>query len=315
MNLTRRTFLGGIAAAAACPRVLASAKAAVDPELTVLFSDVHVNGVAGSSTYQRQKFSRVVADILKLDPLPARAICFGDLAYLFGRKEDYLQSAPGLKLLADAGIQVTIGMGNHDRRSTFLEVHPSYAQTTKVPGRIVSVVDAGRVDFIMLDGLQGTDDRELTDMGPGNGRLDAAQQEWLQSVLPKWKKPVFVCSHFPVNELAVGNQKLANFLGQCPAVAGYLHGHDHRWYKTLPIVDWKRNTSLRTLCLPSTGHWGDIGFVTFRTTADLALASLHQSEYFFPNPEPQRPEDRRLWDIITAENQQQTCSFILPKLG
>ena len=315
MNLTRRTFFGGLTASVVCPQLLASTKAAIDPTLTVLFSDVHVNGVKGRDTYQQGKFARVVADILKMDPLPARAICFGDLAYLFGRKEDYLESAKGIKLLTDAGIQVTLGMGNHDRRSTFLEVHPRYAQTTKVPGRIVSVVDAGPVDFIMLDGLMGADDRALDDMGPGTALIDPAQLDWLKAELPNWKKPVFVCSHWPINQVNAGNVKFAKFLAQCPAVAGYLHGHDHRWYKTYPIFDWSRNTSLRTLCLPSTGHWGDIGFVTFRTSGDLAVAALHQYEYYFPRPEPKQPSDRRLWDIITAENQKQTCTFTLPKLG
>ena len=92
-----------------------------------------------------------VAEILKLDPLPSRAVVFGDLAWLWGNKMDYQCSAPYLKMLEDAGIPVTVGMGNHDRRSTFLEVHPRYAKTTKIPGRIVSVVDAGAVDFLMLE--------------------------------------------------------------------------------------------------------------------------------------------------------------------
>ncbi len=315
MQISRRHFISGFTAAAASQGMFAAAKPAVDPDLTVLISDVHVKGGQGDNVYQFGKFSRVVADILKMDPLPARVIGFGDLAWLHGAKADYLRSAPELKLLRDAGISVTLGMGNHDRRSTFLEVHPEYAQTTKIPGRIVSVVDAGRVDFIMLDGLQGTDDRGPTDMGPVNGQLNPDQQDWLAAALPKWKKPVFVCSHFPVKELAVSGKPLSQFLHDCPAVAGYLHGHDHRWYKTYPLKTWNSPHTLRTLCLPSTGFWGDIGYVTFRTTADLAVASLRQYEYYFPRPEPRQSCDQRLWDLITAENQNQTCSFILPKLG
>lgn len=314
MQLTRRTFLGGFTAAAVCPGLFAAAKPVVDPNLVVFLSDVHVNGIEGGVTYQRDKLTRVVGDILKLDPLPAHALVFGDLAWLHGRKEDYLASAPLLKLLEDAGIKVTIAMGNHDRRSTFLDVHGSYAQTTKVPGRIVSVVDLGAADFILLDGLQGTDDRGETDMGPVPGALNKDQQDWLLDVLPKWKKPVFVGSHFPIKELSVGGKSLINLCHQCPAVAGYIHGHDHRWYKSYPHADWKSTRPLRTLCLPSTGHWGDIGFTTFRLTGDRAVAALHQYEYYFPRPEPQRPEDKLLWDDICAENQHATCTFHLPKI-
>jgi len=315
MQISRRFFLSGITAAAAVPGVLASTKAAIDPDLTVLVSDVHVPGDGTQPTYQLQKFRRTVAEILKLNPLPARVIAMGDIAYLYGRLADYRTSAKEFKLLSDAGIQVTLCMGNHDRRSTFLEVYPEYAKTTKVPGRIVSVVDAGKVDFLLLDGLQGTDDRPQNEMGPGGGKLDPAQQEWLRAELPKWKKPVFVCSHFPLKELNVGKQSLTHLLYATSQVAGYIHGHDHRWYKLHPIVGWQNSRLVRSLCLPSTGHWGDIGYTTFKTSKTEAVATLRQFEYFFPSPKAQRPEDQELWNRITAENQHQTCTFMLPRQG
>ena len=293
------------------PRLFAKAKSDYDPDLTVLLSDIHVNGVKGDAVYQREKFACVVGEILKLSPLPSRAVVFGDLAWLFGRKEDYLQSLPYLKQLEDAGIPVTIGMGNHDRRSTFLEVHPSYLERTKVPGRIVTVCDAGAVDFLMLDGLQGTDDRGLRDMGPGFGKLDKDQQDWLLAELPKRKKPFFVCSHFPVQELTAGGKPLSRALVTAPNVIGYIHGHDHRWYKRYMRNGWRKGEIVkRTLCLPSTGHWGDIGYVLLRTCGNRAVASLVQKEFFFPSPsEPGAPVNA-LWDVIVAENKGQTCTFV-----
>ena len=278
MDLSRRRFLGMAGASVAAPRLFAKAKSDYDPDLTVLLSDIHV---------------------------------FGDLAWLFGRKEDYLQSLPYLKQLEDAGIPVTIGMGNHDRRSTFLEVHPSYLERTKVPGRIVTVCDAGAVDFLMLDGLQGTDDRGLRDMGPGFGKLDKDQQDWLLAELPKRKKPFFVCSHFPVQELTAGGKPLARALVTAPNVIGYIHGHDHRWYKRYMRNGWRKGEIVkRTLCLPSTGHWGDIGYVLLRTCGNRAVASLVQKEFFFPSPsEPGAPANA-LWDVIVAENKGQTCTFV-----
>ena len=310
MNISRRSFLTGFTAAAAAPAAFARPKS--DPDLAVLLSDVHVNGIEGKDMYQRGKFMRVVADILKMDPLPGHAIFFGDLAWLHGRKEDYASSSEGIKLLQNAGIAVTLGMGNHDRRSTFLEIHPSYAKTTKIPGRIVSVFSIGRADFIMLDGLQGSDDRGLTDMGPGDGALDKEQLDWLMDALPKWKRPVFVGSHWPIGELKAGGKPFKQLLFRSPAVAGYIHGHDHRWYKTMPIKSWRDSPQIRTLCLPSTGHWGDIGYVTLRLSKDRAVAALHQYEYYFPTPIATDDKCLEVWRDITAENQNQTCTFRLP---
>ena len=128
---------------------------------------------------------------------------------------------------------------------------------------------------------------------------------------------MFVCSHFPVGELSVGSQRLAIFLHTCPAVAGYLHGHDHRWYKGLPIGSWSSPHVLRTLCLPSTGHWGDIGYVTLRVAGDRAVAALHEYEYYFPKPKEElkqlREEDEQLWKAICDENRLATCTFHLPR--
>ena len=314
MDLSRRGFIGILGAAAAAPRLFAKAPSDYDPDLTVLLSDIHVNGVERDVVYQREKFAGLVAEILKLNPLPARAVVFGDLAWLYGRKEDYLRSLPLLKQLEDAGIPVTICMGNHDRRSTFLEVHPSYAKRTLVPGRIVTVCDAGAVDFLMLDGLQGTDDRGLRDMGPGFGLLDKNQQDWLLAELPKRTKPFFVCSHFPVNELKVGGKPLSRVLVETHNVIGYIHGHDHRWYKRYMRNGWRKGEIIkRSLCLPSTGHWGDIGYTLLRTRPDRAVASLVQKEFYFPAPPKAGEPVNLLWTAVTEENRGQTCTFPIPK--
>lgn len=314
MDFSRRRFLGILGATAAAPRLFAKTAADYDPDLTVLLSDIHINGRATGDAYQKDKFAKVVGEILKLNPLPSRAVVFGDLAWLHGLKADYERSLPYLKQLEDAGIPVTIGMGNHDRRSTFLEVHPSYAKRTKVPGRIVTVCDAGAVDFLMLDGLQGTDDRAQNDMGPVPGKLCKNQQDWLLAELPKWKKPVFVCSHFPVSELSAGGKPLAHLLAQTPAVAGYIHGHDHRWYKRRIRAGYKKPFIVkRSLCLPSTGHWGDIGYTLFRTFKDRGVATLFQNDFYFPKPPEKNAPVGLLWKAIIAENQNESCTFPLPE--
>ena len=321
MNVTRRGFLKGVCAAAtaaaAAPHAFARAAARPrhDPNLVLFLSDSHVNGCLDAyEQHERASLANVVEKILKLDPLPARAIHFGDLAYLWGRKEDYTLAKELLRPLVDAGIELTIGMGNHDRRSTFLEVFPEYAKTTKVPGRIVSVVDAGAVDFVMLDGLMGADDRALDNMGPGGAEFSAAQQEWMVDMLPKWKKPVFVCSHWPLGGIKVKDAKFHRFLISCPMVAGYIHGHDHRWRKDFAHENWKGPRLVKTLCLPSTGHWGDIGFALMRIDGADATVSLHQHDFFFPEPEPKLPgANFALWKHMVRENQGLKCTFVLPK--
>ncbi len=285
-----------------------------DPDLTVLLADIHVSGREGTQTHQRSRFERVVADILAMDPLPARAVLFGDLAWNAGEREDYRRTRPLIAALEEAGIPLTIGMGNHDRRSTFLEFYPEYAQRTLVPGRIVTVCYAGSVDFLMLDGLQGDDERASNDIGPVAGALDPAQQEWLLEALPRWKKPVLVCSHYPVNELSAGGRPLKNLICSVPAVAGYIFGHLHYWQKSWLQSGWAAPiVRKRALCLPSVGHWGDIGYALLRTTPKSAVVSLVQYEHFFPTPKPVWPDDRSLWDAATAENQGQTCTFPLPR--
>lgn len=283
-----------------------------DPDLTVFLSDFHVNGAENGPTHQRRKLSLVVSEILKLHPLPAKAVLFGDLAWMWGLKIDYDTIKPLIQPLSDAGIELIMAMGNHDRRSTFVEVFPEYGQRSIIPGRIVSVTDLGKADLIMLDGLQGSDDREIGDEGPIPGALCQGQQDWLLEVLPNYHKPVFVCSHFPLAELSAGGKPLSHLLLNSPQVAGYIHGHEHRWYKLDIREGYDSANVKRSLSLPTTGHWGDIGYSSFRLDQEKAVASLHQLEYFFPRPNMGTPEEQRLWTYATAENQNQSCTFPMP---
>lgn len=319
-SFSRRSFLRligatGVAAMGDCPaadRVFSGGVADHDPNLIALLSDCHVNGRPKGDAFQRGRLEATVAEILRLNPLPSRAIIFGDLAWLSGNKMDYEYAASQLNLLKSAGIKVTVGMGNHDRRSTFLEVFPEYAKTTKVPGRIVSVVDAGAVDFIMLDGLQGTDDRAPDDMGPVPGALSNDQQEWLLSALPKWDKPVFVCSHYPVHEMKACGKMMDIVLLDTPNVAGYIHGHDHHWYGKSLYRNWSSSRLVRTLCLPSTGHWGDIGYALMRIKDGKAVVTLREREYFYPTPTPKNPDVVKTWKAVASDRDGLKCTFVLP---
>ena len=65
---------------------------------------------------------------------------------------------------------------------------------------------------------------------------------------------------------------------------------------------------LRELSLPSSGFWGDIGYVKFRTSPDGATAELVQDDFYFQTPTAHavRP---RYWDVRLRENQGKTMEF------
>lgn len=49
---------------------------------------------------------------------------------------------------------------------------------------------------------------------------------------------------------------------------------------------------METLCLASTGHWGDIGYVLAKLDAYGAVFTLHQRDYYTPRPAA-KPEDAK----------------------
>ena len=157
MNTTRRSFFTGLLAAsgaALAARVRAGVSARHDPNLAVFISDLHLNGLKDevpTHLYEEQCFLMAVSKILALDPLPAHVVCFGDIAYHWGQPEDYVLAAKLFQPLLDAGIKLTLGLGNHDRRDNFLAQWPAYAKSTLVPGRIVSKVEMPYADLLMLD--------------------------------------------------------------------------------------------------------------------------------------------------------------------
>ena len=302
--LRRREFLGGLGAAFAyCalpPRLLAGDEPEFDDNLLVFLADIHA-GTSKKCAPARGKFTEVVAEILKMRPKPRHVIVFGDVAYLYGLGADYDFSRPLFKQLEGAGITVTIGMGNHDRRSEYAKRWPEAAAKSLVPGRYVHLVETPPVGFLMLDSLQGTDDRALNDKGPVGGALSDDQQDFLREFLAKRTKPVILCAHHKAAELRIGATPLSTFLLAQDCVAGYIHGHNHRWTR-----GWSRDErkaphrAKHELCLPSNGLWGDIGYAICRVSAEKAVVESILKDFWIPRPVPsaERPPE---WDDILAE--------------
>ena len=301
-DVSRRGFLGGALAAFAatggCRSFFSGAPRDYDDSLTVLISDLHVGGTSYCQKYQEGRLQKVVAEILAMDPLPRHVLCFGDVAWTAGWRLDYQRSKPILKLLVDAGIDLKITMGNHDRRSHFLESWPEYATTSPVPGKIVSVVPLADADFVLLDTLKGTDSRGEREMGPVDGILDGAQLEWLEDWMKKAHRPFFLGAHHFDDLRIEGKGIITRMYDASPYATAWIHGHAHIWRSGARVAGWSGARMLQVLTLPSTGHWGDIGYVTFRTSPKGACAQLHQDDFYFNTPDGRPP----FWRSRIAEN-------------
>ena len=90
---------------------------------------------------------------------------------------------------------------------------------------------------------------------------------------------------------------------------GYIHGHDHRWYVTRSLRHWSETAVGQTACLPSTGHWGDIGYCLLREHPDRAELSLVQYDYFSPKPAPEGSVPDPAWQAIVRDNAGSRCTF------
>ena len=310
-NFTRRRFLG-IATAAACGgcrSLFTGAAADFDETLSIFASDVHVSGSEPEYAYTTERLQAFVADVLRMTPLPRRIFFFGDLARFHGKREDYVRAIELIRPLRDAGIEIVMGLGNHDRHDYFFELFPEQAKSSPVPGAAVSVTRLAHCDFVMLDSL---DDR--SEGGTGGGRLSDAQQEWLKAELPRRSRPVLVGAHHGGYELKLGRYSLHGQLARMSAVKGYVFGHVHRWSAGYAAgYGWGgAQRVLRTVSLPSLGYWGDIGWAEFRTEPDKATVTLRQNDFFFARPVgwgegvKTRPPE---WDDIVAASRGASCVF------
>ncbi|MBQ9873847.1 MAG: metallophosphoesterase [Thermoguttaceae bacterium] len=223
----------------------------MDENVVAIFSDTHLHG---PETVQHVvRFNQSVAKILAMNPRPANLLIYGDVAYLEGKVEEYELFRKLIKPIENAGIHWEIAMGNHDRIANYRQVFPErFEKEQPVKDCYINIVETPRADFILLDSYL---------RGEVRGEICPEQKEWLKETLKRYSdKPVFVGCHHQM-----GNTKIADILTECPKFVAYLHGHLH-YYRT-PIAD-----SVKTICFPSVGHWGDMGFM---------VANLSETEASF----------------------------------
>ena len=304
---TRRTFLGGALAATALPQVvLAASSDECDPNLAAFLADIHCHGhTKGWVQHQHAILRRYVAEILALRPRPAHVVIFGDFSASCGWIEDFRLAREILTPLMDAGMTLTCGMGNHDKRRNFLAVFPEYADRLLVKDRIVSKVAFPHCDFIMLDSLREKD-------GDGgnfvDGKVDGEQRAWLRGELAAAKRPLFLGAHHCAKEAGIRKEVVG-----APTVCGYIFGHEHIWADNyLHDGTYGNSQTVQTATLPSGGFYGDIGYALFRTFEDRAELTLKQDDFFF-NRDWAKPRPKA-WQARVAAHRDAKIVFWYEKM-
>ncbi|MGI6401352.1 MAG: metallophosphoesterase family protein [Thermoguttaceae bacterium] len=266
--MNRRDFLHVVALGAIAARfgnisnIMADTTVPLDPTIVAIFSDTHIHGP--ETTRQASRFKQGVAKVLAMNPRPANLLIYGDVAYLEGKVEEYKLLRELIKPIEDAGIHWEITLGNHDRIANYREIFPErFEKPQPIEGCYINIVETPNADFILLDSYLE---------GKIAGAIEPEQREWLVETLKNYEdKPVFVGCHHPLNQTL-----LADTLKACPKCVAYLFGH-HHYYRS-SVQD-----GVKTLCLPSLGHWGDLGFVTAHISENEAVFAPDIDDYLWSN--------------------------------
>lgn len=283
----------------------------IDPAKFVIMSDIHICGElneSGESKYYPNNpkcLNQQIEDILSMRPLPANVIILGDVAWDYGLEEDYQFVAKLLEPLQQAGIKITMAMGNHDRRNAFLKTFPQYLDTTKVAHRVVSVVELPDFDFVVLDSLDEYPNLKLRQATNVSGTIDKEQLEWLESYLASSKRPVILSAHHPMNEL----KGIEELVSKYPdVVAGYIYGHAHIWNNGARII---RSLAPRRmvphLCIPTT-FYGDIGYVVAHSSPSSVELNYSSKGFWWPQPVDNPPKE---WLQRQQDLQNEKCTILL----
>lgn len=281
----------------------------IDPTKAVLMSDIHicgelVDGVSKHYPYNPTSLKLRIAEILSMRRLPAHVLVFGDVAWDYGLEEDYRYASQLLQELTEAGIRVTLALGNHDRRAPFFKVFPEYAQTTQVAGRVVSIVEMPDVDIVLLDSLAELPDLKLRQSTTVSGEINQAQIDWLQEFLKGRTRPVILGAHHPLVEM----KNLEGVIANAPSVVGYVYGHTHLWNKSVRIIRPRKGIHMvPTVGLPAT-FYGDIGFAVLRSTPEAATIEYSSKGFWWPQPMDNPPQ---AWISRAEDLSHEECKFLL----
>ena len=313
--------MAGLAAMAAAPRAFGEAgdvaadeggKAGIDPNFSVLISDIHIAQPLCDQKYKTAQeypwinglVKKFIGEILALRPLPAHVFCLGDVSLAFSEEREYEIAAQLLQPIEDAGIKLVMTVGNHDLREPFMRHLGKWTGTSPVPGRITSVTHLPDFDFILLDSLKEPKPEDRGKYKALEGcELGDAQLKWLEETLAASTRPTIVAAHHTAWSLGI--KKL---LRKAPTVFGYIHGHNHKWdvgylydYGKIPLV---RSQGIASLALDR-----DIGYAFLRSLPDRAELEFVARDYFFPRMLAANEFRPPLWDDIVRDNSGRKVTF------
>ncbi|MBR5541327.1 MAG: metallophosphoesterase [Bacteroides sp.] len=284
-------------------------KRKIDPAKAVLMSDIHIcgeleDGVPKHYPYNPTSLKLRVAEILSMRRLPAHVLVFGDVAWDYGLEEDYRYASQLLQELTEAGIRVTLALGNHDRRAPFFKVFPEYAKSTLVEGRVVSIVEMPDVDIVLLDSLSERPNLKLRQSTTVSGEINQAQIDWLCEFLKGHTRPVILGAHHPLNEM----KNLEGVIAESPSVVGYVYGHTHLWNKSVRIIRPRKGLHMvPTVGLPAT-FYGDIGFAILHSTPEAVTFEYSSKGFWWPQPLDNPPQ---AWLSRAEDLSHEDCKFLL----
>lgn len=235
---SRRQFVSATVAGGVANIVCRSASSAPTAEVAhwALLADTHIagkqeaKGLGGTVMYDN--LNRVIDEILAEDPLPSGVIINGDCAHLLGFEADYKTLRRIIGRLVDGGVPIHVTMGNHDNRGPFYAaLAEQIGETALVEGKHVAVLDAGPVNFFLVDSLMK--------VNVTIGEIGTAQLTWLDGALREHSdKPAIVMGHHnPQGEHTNINgikdtEAFLNTLHAHPHVQSYFYGHTHDWKLT-----------------------------------------------------------------------------------
>ena len=280
----------------------------IDPSKVVLMSDIHISGELKDGTpikypYNPTSLNLRIKEILAMRPLPANVLIFGDIAWDYGLEEDYKYAATLLKPLEDAGIRVTMTLGNHDRRAPFFKALPEYEERTPVPGRAVSVVKLPEVDIILLDSLAELPDLKPKQKTTVSGEISEDQITWLKQYLAENDRPVILGAHHHPKEM----KNIMAVMTESPSIVGFIHGHNHIWNKTLVFLRPKAPQHMMPVVgLPAT-FYGDIGFAVMQLEQKKATVTFSSKGFWWPQPQD---EPREEWIQRQKDLENEKCTIV-----
>jgi 3',5'-cyclic AMP phosphodiesterase CpdA len=294
--LDRRTFLKQSAAALSLAAVAHPSIGSATKPLTdsiALFSDTHIAGDPATrrgDVNMSQYFADARASLLAAVPKtggPSALLINGDCAYIKGEPADYTTLIEHLTPVREAGLPVTLALGNHDDRDSFQAAFPDAKSNVDAHDqKHASILSTPSVNWFVLDSLE--------EVNATPGSIGDKQLTWLDESLRRHaNKPAFVMGHhnadvavllkngdvvvdttknrIPVPGLT-DSSKLLDLLQAHPHVAAYLCGHTHQWN----IIRWEKISFVNLPCIAYTFTPHDPhGWVACTHTASATQLTLH----------------------------------------